>query len=147
MVFIKLKESFYSPLDMPPIYTSEKNGNDETGDGTEAKPYKTVLQAMRHAKSEPFPQIMVDVKDAEKSGFEVIAKAQLKKMTKLFGQEKRKAEDREKREVFFMFCCLQLTISIFFAQSLGLLFVETKQYNEPYNVGIVFFRFLFCEDL
>lgn len=87
-----------SVSDMPPIYTSEKNGNDETGDGTEAKPYKTVLQAMRHAKSEPFPQIMVDVKDAEKSGFEVIAKAQLKKMTKLFGQEKRKAEDREKRE-------------------------------------------------
>ena len=26
------------------LYTSEKEGNDETGDGSEQKPYKTILQ-------------------------------------------------------------------------------------------------------
>ena len=86
---------------MAPLYTSEKNGNDESGDGTEAKPYKTVLRAMHSVGAEPFPQIMVDSKDPEKPGFDVIAKAQLKKMTKLFGQEKRKMEESKKREVYY----------------------------------------------
>ena len=47
----------------PPIYTSEKDGNDQTGDGSEEKPFKTALQAMRFAKTEPFPDIMVDGKE------------------------------------------------------------------------------------
>lgn len=89
---------------MAPIFTSDKNGNDETGDGSEAKPFKTVLKAMHHVGAEPFPQIMVDSKDPEKHGFDVIAKAQLKKMTKLFGQEKRKVENLKKQEVFFILC-------------------------------------------
>lgn len=84
--------------DMAPIYTSDKNGSDESGDGSEAKPFKTVLKAMHQVGAEPFPQIMVDSKDPEKPGFEGIAKAQLKKMTKLFGQECRKMEDQKKRE-------------------------------------------------
>jgi len=84
--------------DMAPIFTSDKNGNDETGDGSEATPFKTVLKAMHHAGTEPFPQIMVDSKDPEKPGFDAIAKAQLKKMTKLFGQEKRKLENLKKQE-------------------------------------------------
>lgn len=92
----KVKETKIS--DMPPIYTSEKTGNDETGDGSESKPFKTVLKAMHTVGAEPFPQIMVDTKDPEKTGFDVIAKAQLKKMTKLFAQEKRKLEDQKKRE-------------------------------------------------
>ena len=56
---------------------------------------------MRHVGKEPFPVIMVDAKTPETNGFEVIAKAQLKKMIKLFSQEQRKAEDRLKREVTF----------------------------------------------
>ena len=48
------------------IYTSEKRGSDETGDGSDKNPFKTVLQAMRHAGKEPFPAIFVDAKD-EKS--------------------------------------------------------------------------------
>lgn len=44
------------------LYTSEKYGNDESGDGTESKPLKTILQAMRHAGKEPFPVIYVDSK-------------------------------------------------------------------------------------
>jgi asparaginyl-tRNA synthetase len=44
------------------IYTSEKEGCDSSGDGTEAKPFKTIIQAMRHAGKEPFPPIYVDAK-------------------------------------------------------------------------------------
>lgn len=44
------------------LYTSEKFGNDESGDGTEPKPFKTILQAMKHAGKEPFPVIYVDSK-------------------------------------------------------------------------------------
>lgn len=44
------------------LYTSEKHGDDTTGDGTESKPFKTILQAMKHAGKEPFPVIYVDSK-------------------------------------------------------------------------------------
>lgn len=44
------------------LYTSDKNGSDESGDGSEAKPFRTILQAMRHAGKEPFPVIYVDAK-------------------------------------------------------------------------------------
>jgi len=44
------------------LYTSEKFGNDESGDGTESKPFKTILQAMKHAGKEPFPVIYIDSK-------------------------------------------------------------------------------------
>ena len=48
------------------IYTSEKHGSDEHGDGTEQKPFKTILQAMRHAGKEPFPVIYTDAKEGGK---------------------------------------------------------------------------------
>jgi len=48
------------------LYSSEKHGNDETGDGSSEKPFKTVLQAMRHAGKEPFPTIYVDGKRKER---------------------------------------------------------------------------------
>jgi len=82
---------------MVPIYVSDKLGNDQGGDGAKKAPFKTVLQAMRSVGAEPFPEIMVDRKDGE-TGFELIAKAQLKKMIKLFAQEKRKQEEQKKRE-------------------------------------------------
>jgi len=44
------------------VYVSEK-GSDENGDGSEAKPFKSVLQAMRSVGKEPFPVIYVDNKD------------------------------------------------------------------------------------
>ena len=47
---------------MDVLYISEKDGNDETGDGSESKPVKTLLQAMRLAGVEPFPKFMVDAK-------------------------------------------------------------------------------------
>ena len=48
------------------LYASEKEGSDESGDGTEAKPFKTILRAMRHAGKEPFPTIYVDSKEEGK---------------------------------------------------------------------------------
>ena len=30
------------------LYTSEKKGNDESGNGTEAKPFKTILQVSKY---------------------------------------------------------------------------------------------------
>lgn len=48
------------------LYTSDKFGSDENGNGTEAKPFKTILQAMRKAGKEPFPTIYVDAKEEGK---------------------------------------------------------------------------------
>ncbi|OQR73269.1 asparagine--tRNA ligase [Tropilaelaps mercedesae] len=95
--------------DKPPIYTSEKTGSDETGVGTADKPYKTVLQAMRHAKVEPLPDIFVDSKDSAEK-YELISQAQKKKIKKIWvrenfknpnkaaAAERREAEDAERRE-------------------------------------------------
>jgi len=89
--------------DQGSLYTSETRGNDEGGEGTYRVPFKTVMKAMKHAGSEPFPPILVDCKpdsDAAKSGarYEPIAKAQLKKMTKLWQQEVKKEKKREEQE-------------------------------------------------
>jgi len=85
------------------IYTSDLRGSDESGEGTYKVPYKTILQAMRRAGKEPWPVIYQDAKadsEASKAGqlYEVVAKAQLKKQTKIFAQEQRKMADREKKE-------------------------------------------------
>lgn len=79
------------------IYTSEKNGNDETGDGSEAKPFKTVLKAMHHAGKEPFPPIYVDGKE-DGVKYQPIAKAQLKKVQKIWVRECHKEADAAKKE-------------------------------------------------
>ena len=85
------------------IYTSEKRGSDESGDGTYKVPYKTIKQAMWRYGKEPFPTLYQDPKpdsEASKSGqlYEVVAKSQLKKMTKLWQQDVRKAAERAKKE-------------------------------------------------
>ena len=73
------------------MYTSESRGSDETGDGSEAAPLKTVLAALRKATAEPFPKIYVDSKvDGEK--WAPVAESQLKKQKKFWQQEKRKEE-------------------------------------------------------
>lgn len=53
------------------VYTSDRFGSDETGDGSENKPFKTILQAMRFLSIEPFPPIYVDSKvEEEVSNFD-----------------------------------------------------------------------------
>ncbi|CAG9863953.1 unnamed protein product [Phyllotreta striolata] len=80
-----------------PIYTSETRGNDESGDGSEKNPFKTVLQAMRKAGSEPFPVIYMDSKE-DSAVFEPAAKSQLKKIQKLWVRENYKQADKSKKE-------------------------------------------------
>lgn len=79
------------------IYTSDKNGSDESGDGTAVKPFKSILQAMRYAGKEPFPVIYVDGKE-EGVKYEPAAKSQLKKIQKLWVREHNKNEAKGKRE-------------------------------------------------
>ncbi|XP_028416004.1 asparagine--tRNA ligase, cytoplasmic-like isoform X1 [Dendronephthya gigantea] len=97
---LKFRQCFkkFSGVNMLDIlYSSEKFGCDDSGDGTEGKPFKTVLKTMKFYGKEPFPKIMVDSKEEGKK-FEEIAKAQLKKVTKIFQQEQRKSEKREEKE-------------------------------------------------
>ncbi|XP_011309844.1 asparagine--tRNA ligase, cytoplasmic [Fopius arisanus] len=91
-----MPEENLSKLSLGGIYTSEKIGNDETGDGTEEKPFKTILQAMRFAKKEPFPPIYQDSKDDSKK-YEPAAKSQLKKIQKIWQREQYKNEEKEKK--------------------------------------------------
>jgi len=79
------------------LYTSEKTGNDETGDGTQDKPLKTILQAMKNAGKEPFPSIFVDSKEEGKK-YEPAAKTALKKFYKIWVREQQKAGDKAKKE-------------------------------------------------
>ncbi|XP_047998978.1 asparagine--tRNA ligase, cytoplasmic [Leguminivora glycinivorella] len=84
-------------LSLKEIFTSDKRGNDETGDGTEGNPFKTILQAMRRAGKEPFPTIYVDSKEEGKV-YDVAAKSQLKKIQKIWVREAHKAADKAKLE-------------------------------------------------
>lgn len=84
-------------MSLAELYTSDREGSDETGDGSQSKPFKTVIQAMRCAGKEPFPAIYVDGKE-EGNRYEPVAKAQLKKMTKIFQAELRKGEAAKKKE-------------------------------------------------
>ncbi|XP_008543503.1 asparagine--tRNA ligase, cytoplasmic [Microplitis demolitor] len=91
-----MPEKELAELSISGIYTSEKNGSDEVGDGTEVKPFKTILQAMRHAGKEPFPIIYQDSKD-ESQKYEPAAKSQLKKVQKIWVREQHKNEDKQKK--------------------------------------------------
>ncbi|XP_023239441.1 asparagine--tRNA ligase, cytoplasmic-like [Centruroides sculpturatus] len=92
-------------LSLQELYTSEKFGHDEKGDGSENNPFKTVLQALRCAGKEPFPTIYVDGKSDDKQ-WDIVSQSQLKKVRKIWIREhhknaekaKKDAEDIERRE-------------------------------------------------
>lgn len=84
-------------LQLGELYVSEKEGSDETGDGTKDKPYKSLLKAMLAVGTEPFPVFQVDSK-VEGQRWEPVAKAQQKKVTKIFQRELKKAESQQQRE-------------------------------------------------
>jgi len=90
-------ESKVAAMTLGEVYTSEKNGSDESGDGSETKPFKTILQAMRLAGKEPFPTIYVDSKEEGKK-YEVAAKSQLKKIQKIWVREVHKSADKAKKD-------------------------------------------------
>ncbi|EEB11415.1 asparaginyl-tRNA synthetase, cytoplasmic, putative [Pediculus humanus corporis] len=79
------------------IYTSETRGSDETGDGSEQKPFKSILQAMRKAGKEPFPKIYVDGK-GDGIIYDLAAKSQLKKIQKIWVRENMKQAEKNKKE-------------------------------------------------
>lgn len=79
------------------MYTSEKHGSDENGNGSESKPFKTILKAMRAHGSEPFPIIYVDGKE-EGIKFEPAAKSQLKKIQKIWVREQYKQSEKLKKD-------------------------------------------------
>uniref|UniRef100_A0A6M2DVQ3 Asparagine--tRNA ligase, cytoplasmic n=1 Tax=Xenopsylla cheopis TaxID=163159 RepID=A0A6M2DVQ3_XENCH len=86
-------------LSLGELYTSDKNGSDETGDGSADRPFKTILQAMKCAGKEPFPTIYVDSKEPEKGDkYEVAAKSQLKKIQKIWVRDAYKSADKQKKE-------------------------------------------------
>ena len=90
------------------LYISEK-GDDAAGDGSQDKPIKTLIEAMRRAKTEPFPPFMTDNTD-EKSDekWALVSASQIKKIRKMWQREgfknavkdkdtKKLAEDEERR--------------------------------------------------
>ncbi|XP_063954487.1 asparagine--tRNA ligase, cytoplasmic-like [Lytechinus pictus] len=79
------------------IYVSEKTGNDGSGDGTEQKPFQTLLQAMKAAGGEPFPKFMGDGKTAGQK-WEEIPLAQRKKIAKLVAKDQRKTAESDAKE-------------------------------------------------
>lgn len=79
-----------------PLYISEAHGNDETGDGSELKPVKSLLQAMRIAAEEPFPGFYGDGKDGEK--WTLVSQSQIKKVRKIWAREQYKNTERTQRE-------------------------------------------------
>jgi len=84
-----------------PLYSSEKNGSDETGDGTKEKPFKTTVFALKKSGDiAKFTDIYVDAKD-EKSEekYEVISKAQIKKIRKFCEDEARKESSKKTKEL------------------------------------------------
>lgn len=77
------------------IYTSEKRGSDEAGNGTEERPFRTILQALR--SHELFPTIYVDGKDNNE--WEEASKTQLKKVQKVLEKEQQKSSGLSEREI------------------------------------------------
>lgn len=90
------------------IYTSEKRGSDEYGEGTQKVPFKTVLRAMHHVGKEPFPDIYVDdEQDSTGMKYMLAPAARIEKHKKIWTQEimkmqqltEKQQEDAKKREV------------------------------------------------
>uniref|UniRef100_A0A673YN47 Asparagine--tRNA ligase, cytoplasmic n=1 Tax=Salmo trutta TaxID=8032 RepID=A0A673YN47_SALTR len=79
------------------LYVSDKEGNDQDGEGTEQKPFKTSLRALTFAGKEPFPTIYVD---SQKEGerWAVISKTQMKNVMKVFAREQMKSDSKDKKE-------------------------------------------------
>lgn len=69
-----------------------------SGDGSEAKPLKTVLEAMRRSGEEPFPVMYCESKE-EPNKWVVVSQSQIKKIKKLWIRENYKNEDKQQKEV------------------------------------------------
>ncbi|KAJ8402118.1 hypothetical protein AAFF_G00373530 [Aldrovandia affinis] len=79
------------------LFVSEKEGNDQDADGTEQKPFKTVLKALDFVGKEPFPNIYVD-SQTEGERWAVISKTQMKGAKKVWQKEQMKNDAKQKKE-------------------------------------------------
>ncbi|XP_042894943.1 asparagine--tRNA ligase, cytoplasmic isoform X4 [Parasteatoda tepidariorum] len=78
------------------IYIAE-SGNDDSGDGSEKLPFKTLLQAMRFAGKEPFPSFYAESnKDGEK--WQLVSQSQIKKVKKIWQREQYKNAEKVAKE-------------------------------------------------
>ncbi|CAG2108391.1 unnamed protein product [Medioppia subpectinata] len=84
-------------LKLKELYIHEKTGDDGSGDGTEAKPLKTLLEAMRRAAEEPFPTFYAESKEEGKK-WDVVSVSQIKKIKKIWVREKHKTEGKQEKE-------------------------------------------------
>ncbi|KAG9354094.1 hypothetical protein JZ751_012218 [Albula glossodonta] len=84
-------------LSIAELYVSEKEGNDEDADGTQKKPFKTVLKALVFVGKEPFPNVYVD-SQTEGERWALISKTQMKGAKKMWQKEQMKNEAKEKKE-------------------------------------------------
>ncbi|XP_076227377.1 asparagine--tRNA ligase isoform X2 [Nomia melanderi] len=91
-----MAEKENSDLALDSIYTSQKNGSDETGNGSKCNPFKTILKAMHHAGKEPFPPIYQDSHEDGKK-YELVSKSQFKKVQKIWVREQYKNEEKQKK--------------------------------------------------
>ncbi|XP_075258979.1 asparagine--tRNA ligase, cytoplasmic-like [Convolutriloba macropyga] len=82
------------------VYTSQKQGCDETGDGSSSKPYKTALKALLSISGDEAVTIYVDNQgdDSGDKPFVEISASQKKKQMKLYQAEVRKGKAREQKE-------------------------------------------------
>lgn len=83
------------------LYSSEKHGSDETGDGTKEKPYKTTVFTLKKSGDiSKFSELYVDAKDENsEEKFQLIAKAQLKKIRGFCETELKKENQKKTREL------------------------------------------------
>ena len=90
--------SFLLSLRTAALYISEK-GDDASGDGSEAKPLKTLLEAMRRAKAEPFPPFLAENNDEKiPEKWAPVSASQIKKIKKIWQREASKSDDKAKKE-------------------------------------------------
>lgn len=83
-----------------PLYSSEKHGSDETGDGSKEKPFKTTIFALKKSGDiANFTDIYVDAKDEKgEEKYELISKAQIKKIVKICEAEAKKEKQKKTKE-------------------------------------------------
>ncbi|WFD24724.1 asparagine--tRNA ligase [Malassezia equina] len=74
--------------DLPAVYFNEALGNDETGQGTEAAPFKTVVGAMTARGA----QIQLFTKKADAEGYEPLSASGVKKAKKLYDMAQKKKQ-------------------------------------------------------
>ncbi|KRX97784.1 Asparagine--tRNA ligase, cytoplasmic [Trichinella pseudospiralis] len=79
------------------LYVSDQNGSDEHGDGSESKPFRTVIHAMTKV-GEPFPEFMVDGKTDDEKWVK-ISQSQFKKCHRIWLQEQKKSKNQQLKEI------------------------------------------------